>query len=138
MASSQTIKSFIARWLQLGKSVERLDGSVSFSPSKILGYRGYSQEFEEWWKTFEKTSQKWALSGTREPLSALYSPSWEIISCARCDMPVPMRVAGLNDGDCPCSDLPYWPDLEIPLPHAPAHSNSRLQDICKRLGPSAV
>ena len=133
MATSQDIKSFIAQWLQLGKSVEQLDGSFCFKPEKIHGYQGYSQEFEDWWQEFERQAHKWALSGTKEPLDALYGDNWEITDCARCDMPIPILVAGLNDVDCPCSDLPHWPNLELPHPHTPDESKSRLGMIRDRL-----
>ena len=133
MATSQEIKSFIAKWLQLGKSVEHVDGVHRFKPSRILGYQGYSQEFEDWWQNFENDAQHWTLSGTDQPLSALYSPHWEITHCARCEMPVPLQVAGVNDFACPCSDLPTWPNTELPHPHTPSESASKLRQIRLKL-----
>ncbi len=133
MATSQDIKGFIAQWLQLGKGVEKIDGTVFYKPAKVLDCHGYSREFEDWWQEFELNPQKWALSGSTQPLSALYSPKWEIVGCARCDMPIPMQVAGVNDRDCPCHDLMCWPNLELPHPHIPADAENRLSQIHKRL-----
>lgn len=133
MATSQEIKGFIAQWLQLGKSIEHMDGVHQFKPSRILGYQGYSQEFETWWQAFEENAQQWTLSGMTEPLSALYSPNFEISTCARCEMPVALPTAGVHDVACPCHDLPLWPNTELPQPRIPADSDSRLRQIHSKL-----
>jgi hypothetical protein len=133
MATSQEIKGFIAQWLQLGKSIEHVDGVRCFKPSRILGYQGYSQEFEDWWQEFEADTKQWALSGTHHPLSDLYSPLWEISSCARCDMPVPLQASKSNEGFCPCHDLPNWPNTELPQPRVPLDSDLKLRKIFAKL-----
>ena len=133
MATSTEIKGFLARWLQLGKAVEPVGDGQPFKPHRVLSLHGYSQEFEQWWNEFEANSHQWSLSGSSQPLSELFRPEWEISSCARCDMPIPLLVAGLNGTDCPCSDLSTWPNLELPQPHTPRETENKLKQIHLKL-----
>ena len=133
MATSQEIKGFIAQWLQLGKSVEHVDGEKQFKPPRVLGYQGYSQEFEDWWTCFEADAHHWTLSGMNQPLSELYSPNFEISACARCDMPIPLSMSVVKDISCPCHDLPTWPNTDLPQPRTPKDSTSKLRQIYSRL-----
>ena len=129
MATSTEIKGFLARWLQLGKSIEPVGEGQPFKPNRVLSLQGYSREFEDWWDEFQGNSSQWVLSGSPNPLSELFRPEWEISSCARCDMPIPLRVAGVNDTSCPCNDLPTWPNLELPHPHTPGDTEHKLRQI---------
>ena len=63
----------------------------------------------------------------------LYTPSWEIMHCARCEMPIPIPTAGINDDTCPCSDLPSWPNLDLPHPHVPGDVEDKLHEIHLKL-----
>ena len=132
MATSAKIKSFLASWLQLGKAIEYHGGENKFQPDRILSIDGYSQEFEDWWSEFKADSQHWFLAGSHHPLSELFEAEWDIESCSRCDMPIPLRVAGINDSNCPCADLITWPNLELPQPRAPKNTGQNLRKILSR------
>lgn len=101
--------------------------------SIIKGDR-YSEEFEECW-SYVCTSalDKTHLEGMSQTIQELLSPEWEIMSCSRCDMPVPMLTLGTNHGSCPCSDLELWPNLELPQPRLPVDSDRHLLAIQSRL-----
>jgi hypothetical protein len=73
------------------------------------------------------------LEGTDYTIQELLSPAWDVIPCARCQMPLPMKVVGVTSPECPCFDLPSWPNSDIPQPRSPICTTSHLADLRTRL-----
>jgi hypothetical protein len=134
MASSEKVKLYLACWFQLGKKLIFDNGrEILFANPVVKGNR-YSDGFEACWQqVMTKEGKNCYLDGTETTIDALLSPAWDIAACARCQMPIPTRELRVQDSSCPCVDLPSWPNLELPLPHAPVNSNSRLHSISDRL-----
>ena len=133
MASAQEVKEYFAYWLQLGKKVWVGNGQKALQPQSIIKGDRYSQEFEEFWQyLLSAESGDCYLEGTEESLAQLLCEEWETVSCARCEMPVPVLSLGIQSAVCPCNDLSNWPNLELPAPRSPVDSQSRLQQISDR------
>lgn len=134
MASPEKVKTYIACWLQLGKQlVDPNKGTVDFDKPVVTGDR-YSTEFESCWQQIiDQEGKNYHLEGTSQTIEELLSSSWEIFSCARCQMPTPKLELGIQDPSCPCVDLPLWPNTELPLPRPPVNNRVRLDNIRERL-----
>ncbi|MBF2080417.1 MAG: hypothetical protein IGR76_18340 [Synechococcales cyanobacterium T60_A2020_003] len=136
MASPEHVRQYLAYWFQLGKRVLLKNGEESLLPEPVFQGNRYSDSFERCWNYILRSeSGDCYLEGTRQTIAELLSPSWDVVSCARCDMPVPMIVLG-NAADsvsCPCSDLPSWPDTELPAPRSAVDSTDKLDRIRRRL-----
>lgn len=134
MASQHQVKQYLAHWFQLGKKVVFDNGKEKQLPSSIINGDGFSQEFEQCWQDIlNLESGDCYLEGTNESIAQLLTPPWEIINCARCDMPIPMRTHGMPPDCCPCFDLKSWPNLDSPQPRLPVNSRRHLLNICHRL-----
>jgi hypothetical protein len=134
MASLPQVKQYLAHWFQLGKRVYLRNGDLALLPSKVFHGINYTTEFELCWELIlSPHSGDCYLEGTSQTIADLLSPSWEIVGCSRCQMPVPMRVAGIPIGSCPCDNLPNWPNNELPSPISPQQVESKLIDIKDRL-----
>lgn len=134
MASEHQVRQYLAYWFQLGKKVAIDNGETVILPEPVIQGDRYSQEFEDCWQLVRAPeSGDCYLEGTHQTIAELLSPAWDIMACARCSMPVPMPTIGTPPLECPCIDLPNWPNLEIPLPRAPISSQSRLIEIRDRL-----
>ena len=134
MASKTEVKKYLAYWFQLGKKLLWRNGQKEFLPSSIIKGDRYSKEFENCWQEVLKTGGKeYYLEGTDNTLEKLLSSNWEISSCARCDMPVPITSIGIQSLSCPCSDLDNWPNSELPQPRSPVDSRQQLEKIKSRL-----
>lgn len=132
MASQDQVKRYLAYWLQLGKSLV-LNQGETLQPKPIEGDH-YSSEFEACWQRILSVGgENCYLEGTLQTISDLLSQAWDITDCARCAMPVPMVSVGLQSNSCPCSDLPTWPNTELPLPRMPVDSRGQLDQIRQRL-----
>ncbi len=134
MASQQQVKTYLAYWFQLGKKVlwRNVEQKI---PQPIIKSDRFSEEFESHWQQILAAGGKdYYLAGTSTTIEELLSPKWNIIDCARCDMPVPVVELGLPALDCPCSDLENWPNLELPQPRSPVDSQEKLRGIQQRLG----
>ena len=138
MASNSDVKKYIAHWFQLGKSVmDEANDSVYLPKSIIQGDR-YSDEFENCWQTLMQANhQKLYLRGTEQSLADLLSPAWEITSCFRCDMPIPIHDRQLPSTPCTCDDLSNWPNEELPRPRSPVNSQAHLERLRSRLEKNA-
>ena len=134
MASPEKVKTYLAYWFQLGKKlILNDDKEITISDSVVKGDR-YSEEFEAYWQDIlDREGKNYYLEGTEPSLHELLSSKWQIRSCARCSMPIPKLELGKQSLDCPCVDLPSWPNFELPLPRAPIDSNSRIKSITDRL-----
>ena len=73
------------------------------------------------------------LEGTQQTISELLSPAWEMTSCARCEMPVPIPQIETTERLCPCNDLPTWPNEELPKPRLPVDSDQKLRNLRAQL-----
>lgn len=133
MASDQEIQTYLALWFQLGKSVVNQPTGAQLHPSPVYHANAYSPAFEQCWQIIIQAPRLYYLEGTEQSIAELQSSAWEFIYCARCVMPVPMRLDSAAFGPCPCQDLPLWPNVELPLPRLPISNRKVLNDICHRL-----
>lgn len=135
MASTQDVKQYLAYWFQLGKRVITHNGNQSVLPRPVIKGNGYSQEFEHCWNLIMSPESKDCyLEGTDQTITDLLKDNWQVNSCARCGMPVPMPVIYRPaDMICPCFDLPFWPDSERPQPRKPVDTQEHLSQLRSRL-----
>lgn len=139
MASRIEVKHYLAHWFQLGKQVVSDDGQVSYSPQSVIQGDHFSPEFEQCWTEIMKTEgDTYYLKGTDQTIAQLLSPVWDIVDCARCEMPVPAAQKEITPYPCPCSDIPNWPNEEIPRPRLPVNSQQRLEALADRLQANSV
>lgn len=134
MASSDQVKRYLAYWFQLGKPLVTSKSNKTILPQPVIQGNRYSTEFEDCWQqVVESGGQGYHLEGTLQSVEELLSPTWEITSCVRCDMPVPTVSLGVQPAECPCVDLPSWPNLDLPQPRSPVDSHMQLDQIRERL-----
>jgi hypothetical protein len=138
MAAHDDVRRYLAYWFQLGKKVWIRNGQASLLPESVIQGDRYSDEFEACWRCIlSEESGDCYLDGTHQTVQQLLSDGWDIVACARCQMPVPMAALGrtpITDSlGCPCSDLPLWPNTELPAPRHPVNSQTQLQGIRDRL-----
>jgi hypothetical protein len=134
MANQENVKKYLAYWFQLGKRVVIGNGATHLLPQPV--YRGniYSQEFEDCWqRIISLESGDCYLEGTNETIAELLTPAWEMMPCSRCNMPIPMRNIGMPAEVCPCSNLPGWPNTDLPAPRSAINDQERLIGIRDRL-----
>lgn len=134
MASPEKVKLYLASWFQLEKKLLLDTGqTITLSDPVVKGDR-YSEEFEACWQEIMAHGGKnYYLEGTEQTIDELLSSKWEIVDCARCNMPIPQLELGNQSLSCPCVDLPSWPNFELPQPRPPVDSNSRMGRIKDRL-----
>lgn len=97
----------------------------------------YSTAFEDCWSQMQSNGlAQCHLEGTGESLAELLSEQWDLTGCARCGMPVAQKVVGVTDVTCPCTDLPTWPNTELPQPRGEQNWRSQLQNINQRVSQS--
>jgi hypothetical protein len=134
MATSSQVKQYLAYWFQLGKKAIVQNGQQSLLPQPVVRGDAYSREFEDCWHfILSPESGDCYLEGTPQTIKQLLSPEWELADCPRCEMPVPLREIGVQPAGCPCSDLPSWPNRELPIPRSPINTQKYLNEICRRL-----
>ncbi len=134
MASQEEVKQYFAYWFQLGKKVVLGNGVERLLPQPVIRDASYSPEFEQCWqRIISPTSGDCYLEGTHETIAELLTPAWDLTSCGRCEMPVPMRSVGMPVLLCPCNDLPSWPNTELPSPRQPVDTQVQLKEIRDRL-----
>lgn len=133
MASHEQVKRYLAHWFQLGKKIILPKRQETLRPLKIFEGDRYSAEFEQCWQKILLIDADCYLEGTEQTIQQLLSPSWEIIDCPRCDLPVPMTVAGVTSSVCTCFDLSSWPNTELPSPRFPVDNTRHLQNLRNRL-----
>ncbi|MBO9999608.1 MAG: hypothetical protein J7641_11485 [Cyanobacteria bacterium SID2] len=134
MASETQVKDYLAHWFQLGKKIVIGNMGESRLPEPIFEGNRYSQAFEDCWQLcLSPESGDCYLEGTLKTVADLLASNWEIVACARCQMPVPMPLQGLSCLECPCHDLPSWPNEDLPKPRLPINTQVSLREICSRL-----
>ncbi|MEH2067615.1 MAG: hypothetical protein V7K47_05495 [Nostoc sp.] len=139
MATKQEVKAYLAYWFQLGKRVIVGNGKATILPQRVLDGDRYSGEFEQCWeKILSLESDDCYLEGTEQTISELLTSAWDMQSCCRCTMPIPIKNLGMPPSSCPCNDLPTWPNTELPIPRAPIKTQEQLQIIRDRLSNNIV
>ncbi len=134
MATQAQLRQYLSHWFQLGKGVKIAQDEASYCPSNIAYGSHYSPEFEAHWQKFQRAGlERCYLEDTGETLAELSQSDWDIQACARCDMPVALKVGGITPLDCPCSEQSNWPNLELPTPKPPQNWNERIRGIGQRL-----
>lgn len=134
MASQKQVKEYLAYWFQLGKKVVVGNGVATLQPTTVIDGEHYSREFEQCWQQIiSHGGDNCYLEGTEETIGQLLNPAWEMIACARCSMPVPIRGFGMPAILCPCSDLDTWPNTELPPPRCPVNSQEQLIAIREKI-----
>jgi hypothetical protein len=134
MAESHLVKQYVAQWFQLGKSVVIQSAGRQLLPQTVFRGDRYTSEFDRCWQEIiDPSVGDCYLEGTDQTIGELLTPSWEIIACSRCQMPIPLKVAGITDPNCPCFDLVNWPNNEVPKPTLPTIVGSKLVAIQRRL-----
>jgi hypothetical protein len=133
MASQEQVKKYLAHWFQLGKSVIFPKRQEAILPQVIFKGHNYSEEFEQCWQKILFTEGECYLEGTEQTIQQLLSPTWEIRDCPRCELPVPMAVAGVASPTCTCFDLSGWPNDQLPAPRFPVNSSTHLHRLRQRL-----
>jgi hypothetical protein len=136
MATPTEVKQYLAYWFQLGKKVrQEIDnGEREYLPQPVLAENSYSRDFEECWQNIiDSNPDRAYLEGTDSSIGELLSSQWDVSPCARCEMPVPVKNAGIADLSCPCEGLDTWPNNDIPRPRSPVNSQQRLRGIRDRV-----
>lgn len=133
MASPQSVQSYLAYWMQLGKGVTIANQAPLHCPQVVMGDR-YSPAFTACWEQITThEGNDCYLEGSEIVLADLFSEQWEITPCYRCALLIPQKTRGIQTEACPCSDLPSWPNLELPQPRKPVNNGDRLAQIRQRL-----
>ena len=139
MASHLEVKKYLAHWFQLGKGVLSDKHSSVYLPEKIIQGDRYSDDFEQCWEAMmQEDPGQLYLRGTDQSVADLLSPAWEIVSCARCEMPIPLPLTKQDPPPCTCDDLPNWPNEELPRPRMPVNSHDHLAKMRSRLQKHSV
>lgn len=138
MASVSQVRAYLAYWFQLGKPIIFHKSQTQCLPTPIFQGNRFSPAFEQCWQRVTADASDSHLLGTDQTIAQLLETDWEIADCARCSMPVPLPVNGIAISNCPCADLPLWPNNEIPQPRLPVESNDRLGTIRDRLSASEI
>jgi len=134
MASEQQVKQYLAYWFQLGKPVLIRGGQQRLLPNPVIQGDRYSSEFEQCWQQVRSAhAGDCYLEGTLQTIEELLSEEWQINPCSRCSMPVPVKDLGVNSPECPCADIPDWPNPDLPQPRDPVSTAARLGQLRDRL-----
>lgn len=134
MATQEQVKEYLACWFQLGKGIEVAEDNRIVRFKSILHGDRYSREFENYWQKILRADGKgFSLEGTHQGIDELFSSHWEMHSCCRCQLPIPVRELGNQCLMCPCADLQGWPNLDLPKPRSPVDNHSHLGKICARI-----
>jgi hypothetical protein len=123
MASELQVRSYLAAWFQLGKKLYLQNGREILLPQPVVVGDRYSTQFEDCWQKIIATQGRDSyLEGTDVTLAELLSSSWEILECARCNMPIPLANMQVTQSQCPCFDLASWPNFQLPHPRSPVNN----------------
>ena len=134
MASVEQVKCYLAQWFHLGKKVIVGKTKEAICPNPVIVGDHYSSLFEDYWQEiFSVYSADCYLEGTQETIKELLSYNWDINSCYRCQMLIPIKEKGLPNLYCPCFDLSTWPNLNLPIPHSPINNKNYLYNLKLRL-----
>ena len=133
MASTEQVKQYLTHWFQLGKYIICPKQQEKIYPQVIFEEHHYSKEFEQCWQKILDIDADCYLEGTEQTIQQLLTPAWEIIHCPRCELPIPISVAGIPSTVCTCFDLSTWPNNELPAPRIPSNTTTHLHRLRQRL-----
>ncbi|MEC4805200.1 MAG: hypothetical protein SAJ12_07475 [Jaaginema sp. PMC 1079.18] len=134
MAIDLQVKDYLAHWFQLGKKLIHSQSGETILPTLIYQNGKYSDEFERCWQNIlQKGTGNFYLEGMPQSLQELLSSEWELVPCARCELPIPIRQIGNQSSICPCNDLASWPNDELPQPRQAVNSKNHLTKLGDRL-----
>jgi len=133
MANATEVKDYLGYWFQLGKGVVFPKSQKIVLPDPIFSQQYFSAAFEDCWQSIVTSAEDCYLEGTEQTLRELLTPEWEIISCARCALPVPTSRTHVPSCLCPCVDLDSWPNLELPQPRLPLNRVLSLRKVHSHL-----
>ncbi|HEY9825470.1 MAG TPA: hypothetical protein V6D19_08490 [Stenomitos sp.] len=134
MALETDVKNYVACWMQLGTKLWLHGGQEACQVQQVLEGGRYSQAFEDCWRqATEPTAGDCYLDGAETTIREMLSPSWDVIACGRCNMPVVLPIGALPPIGCPCQALDNWPNTELPPPRPPISSSDHLRSIQGRL-----
>ncbi len=134
MASPHEVQTYLAYWFQLGKPVHINNGKITQRPVPVLEGGRLSRAFQECWqKIMAVGGRDCYLDGAKETIEQLLSPEWEIIECARCDIPTVVSAVMPVARLCDCGDIDTWPNNELPAPHMPINNSNHFSKLKTRL-----
>jgi hypothetical protein len=132
MASTHEVRQYLAHWFQLGKTVTIPNGD-RIAPQRVLINDRYTADFEACWEQVVANDDAY-LEGTVQTIAELLTNRWDVVSCARCTMPIPHPAAGLpQDLNCTCHDLANWPNSNLPVPRGAGAVADRTLMLRQRL-----
>jgi hypothetical protein len=131
MATHQELRHYLAHWFQLGKPL--ILKGVPHIITPTLNTDRPSEEFEQLWEEILQAPHLASLEGSETTLGELLSGNWEIMDCARCEMPIPLKNSGTLTNHCICQDMETWPNSDTLAPHNPIDDHDRLQQLRHRL-----
>lgn len=128
------VKEYLAHWFQLGKQLINPKTGEIILPQPIYQNGQYSLSFEQTWRYITNPKNgDFYLEGMPQNIQDLFSPEWELVSCARCSLPIPVRQSGNQSLICPCHDIDSWPNTKLPQPRRGIDSNHHLRQLGDRL-----
>ncbi len=138
MATHQEIRQYLAHWFQLGKPLILNGTSHCITPT--LNTDRPSREFEQIWQQILEMPHLAYLEGSAVDLGQLLTGIWEIADCARCEMPIPLKAAGIPISaiPCTCDNMTTWPNQNTLPPHSPINTTDRLHQLRKTLATNAI
>lgn len=92
MANKNEVKQYLAYWMQLGRKLILSDRVVSLD--QVIAGDHYTTRFEEIWQEGEARPEAASLEGANISLEQLFSANYELLSCPRCDLPLPSLTLG--------------------------------------------
>jgi hypothetical protein len=142
MASEHDVRQYLICWWQLGKSLVHHTpaGDNFIRPDPLLLLDPASPSLAVLWDHIQQAPQDYYLAGTSETLADLLSSRWELVPCAGCQLPIPIRRLGIHTDPCPCHDLQNWPSRDTlpPRTYPPEHLQLRLHTLHNHLAHSAA
>lgn len=135
MATHQEIRHYLTHWFQLGKRI--IINGTPHTIAPTLNTDRPSAEFEILWQEILANPHLAYLEDSEIDLAQLLTGTWEIVDCARCEMPIPLKIAGIIDNHCICQNMDTWPNSDTLEPHNPINTTQHLQQLRQRLTSSS-
>lgn len=135
MANKTEVKQYLACWMQLGRKLLLADRVVSLD--QVIAGDHYTTRFEEIWQEGQSCPASATLEGSNINLEQLFNTHYELLSCPRCNLPLPSISLGPRSVQpCPCDNLHLWPNLDTVPPRQPVSTPKELRSIYQRLAES--
>ncbi len=132
MANKTEVKEYLAYWMQLGRRVIVNDRVISLD--RVVAGDHYTTRFEEIWQEMQAHPESASLEGSDHTLQQLLAPTYELLDCPRCHLPLPSPTLGPRSAQpCPCEHLHLMPPLDTVPPRLPISTQAQLRSIHQRL-----